>query len=96
VLVRTIKNYLAMATNLTHAQRVTRLYRRSLKHLLSWCVDREYWRQEALQLRDRFDVNRDVSIKQGTLLLEEGEREFEKNKHPNPYICKDKFSCKVF
>lgn len=40
-----------------------------------------------MQLRDRFDANKDVSIKLGTMLLEEGEREFEKKKHPNPYIC---------
>lgn len=30
----------AMASGLSHAQKVTRLYRKSLKHLLSWIVDR--------------------------------------------------------
>ena len=76
-----------LASELTHAQRVTRLYRQSLKHLLSWCIDRQTWRKEALQLRDRFDANKDVLDRRlATKLLEEGEEEFHLKKHPNPYI----------
>lgn len=73
---------------LTHGQRVTRLYRRSLKHLLSWCIDRSLWRQEALKLRDRFDAAKDVSMPRAAQLLEEGEREFRINRHPEPYTRK--------
>ena len=71
----------------THAQRVTRLYRRSLKHLLSWCIDRSLWREEALKLRDRFDAAKNVSMPRAAQLLEEGEREFRINRHPEPYTC---------
>ena len=72
---------------LTHAQRVTRLYRRSLKHLLSWCIDRSLWRQEALKLRDRFDAAKNVSMPIAVQLLKDGEREFRINRHPEPYTC---------
>ena len=73
---------------LTHAQRVTRLYRNSLKHLLSWCIDRRTWRMEAVQLRDRFDANKDIKDRRlATQILQEGEAEFELKKHPDPYIC---------
>ena len=78
-----------MASELSHAQRVTRLYRRSLKHLLSWAIDRSVWRHEAVNLRARFDANKHVKdMKRATALLEAGERDFEKHKHPSPYICK--------
>ena len=72
---------------LTHTQRVTRLYRRSLKHLLSWAIDRPLWREKALDLRERFDANKDVKDPRIALkLLEDGEAEWEEFKHPQPYI----------
>ena len=74
---------------LNHAQRVTRLYRRSLKHLLSWAIDRPLWREKALDLRDRFDANIGIKDPRVALkVLEEGEAEFEENRHPQPYIRK--------
>ena len=73
---------------LSHAQKVTRLYRKSLKHLLSWKVSRARWREEALVLRDMFDENKHINdVTKATALFERGEREFEKFKHPDPYIC---------
>ena len=42
-------------SNLSQA---VRLYRKSLKLLSSWCVDRELFCQEADKLRARFDANR--------------------------------------
>ena len=78
---------MASSLSLTHAQRVTRLYRNSLKHLLSWTVDREVWRSEALKLRAVFDENKDLKdVGQATVLLEFGEKEFNIWKHPDPYI----------
>lgn len=70
---------------LTHTQRVTRLYRRSLKHLLSWYIDRSVWRQEALKLRDRFDEAKNVSMPIAKQLLRDGEYEFRMHRHPEPY-----------
>ena len=75
------------ARPLTHTQRVTRLYRRSLKNLLSWAIDRPLWREKALELRDRFDANKDIKDPRIALkVLEEGETELEENRHPQPYI----------
>jgi len=71
---------------LTHTQRVTRLYRQSLKHLLSWTIDRQAWRKQAVQLRAQFDFNKYADARKAAILLEMGEREFEANKHPDPYI----------
>ena len=72
---------------LTHTQRVTRLYRRSLKDLLSWAIDRPLWREKALELRDRFDANKAIKDPRVALkVLEEGEAEYQKYRHPQPYI----------
>lgn len=74
---------------ITHQQRVMRLYRNSLKHLLSWCIDRELWRDEALNLRDRFDKHKNETNQQRIQkILEAAEVEFESKKHPYPYIRK--------
>lgn len=75
--------------SLTHAQRVTRLYRRSMKHLLSWCVEREIWRKEALKLRAEFDHYKyETDRNKITTLLEEGEERYRRQSHPDPYISK--------
>lgn len=78
-----------LARGITHQQRVTRLYRNSLKHLLSWCIGREGWRNEALALRARFDANKDETDqrKLGAIMIE-GEKEFDQRKHPYPYLSK--------
>ena len=78
---------MASSQVLTHVQRVTRLYRNSLKHLLSWTIDRAVWREEALKLRSAFDTYKDIKdVGQATAVLESGEREFDLWKHPDPYI----------
>ncbi|CAH3026188.1 unnamed protein product, partial [Porites evermanni] len=72
---------------ITHQQRVMRLYRNSLKHLLSWCIDRESWREEALILRDRFDkYKNETNQKMIDKVLQDAEIEFENKRHPFPYI----------
>merc|ERR1739848_8118 len=73
---------------LTHQQKVTRLYRKALKHSLSWTIDRQVWRQEALELRERFDANKDLPAggRQAKEILWAGECEFHEMKHPLPYI----------
>lgn len=73
---------------LSHAQKVTRLYRKSLKNLLSWTFRRELWRKEACELRAMFDANKNVHMAEAMKLLDEGEAVHERLKHPDPYICK--------
>lgn len=72
---------------LTHAQKVTRLYRKSLKNLLSWTAHREVWREDACELREMFDENKSVDIAAANKLLERGEAVYERYKHPDPYIA---------
>lgn len=43
---------------LTHAQRVSRLYRASLRTLDSWACDKALWNEEATKLRAEFDANK--------------------------------------
>ena len=81
----------AMASSqaITHAQRVTRLYRHVLKNSLSWRIDRTIWREEALEIRARFDANKLVQDRRLALaLVQQGEDELQKNLHPDPYIGK--------
>ena len=73
---------------LSHAQKVTRLYRNALKHMLSWTIQREIWRKEAIELRSVFDANKNVNMMEAMRLLEEGEVTLQRHKHPDPYICK--------
>jgi len=46
---------------LTQNQEVARLYRKGLKVLSSWAIDREIWLTEAETLRARFDAERGCS-----------------------------------
>jgi hypothetical protein len=55
--------------NLSHNQKVARLYRHSLKTLLSWAVDRDIFNEKATELRARFDANRGVSASAAARLL---------------------------
>ncbi|RPB21498.1 NADH dehydrogenase 1 beta subcomplex subunit 9 [Terfezia boudieri ATCC MYA-4762] len=63
------------------------LYRQSLKLSLSWCVRRDDWRKQAVQLRHLFELNRHVTdprIVRG--LLADTAAQLEKWKHPDIYV----------
>ena len=78
-----------LAKGITHQQRVMRLYRNSLRHLLDWVIDRQSWRQEAVKLRERFDAHKHEKDRRKIhKIMEAAEREFEKYKHPFPYVRK--------
>jgi NADH dehydrogenase (ubiquinone) 1 beta subcomplex subunit 9 len=62
---------------------VARLYRKSLKTLSSWAVDRQVFLDEATALRARFDANRNASS--AHLLLQQGQDELFQYTHPDPY-----------
>ena len=80
-------NPLALAKQLTHQQRVTRLYRVCSRHLLSWTRDRKAWREQAVILRDKFDENKDLKDQfKIESILQKAEAEFKKYQHPQPYI----------
>lgn len=50
---------------LTHTQKVTRLYRSSLRLLDSWTVDRELFNEEATKVRAEFDANKNLPADSG-------------------------------
>ena len=93
-----VANPLALARQLTHHQRVTRLYRDSLKHLLSWTMNREAWREQAVLLREKFDDNKSLTDRHKIeKVLRDGEAQFEEWRHPAPYIRKKSiYSRKLF
>jgi len=65
---------------------VASLYRRSLKLSLNWCVRRDIWRSQALNIRELFEENRDVTDpRQLRVILEQTEATLERWKHPDPY-----------
>ena len=64
---------------------MARLYRKSLKVLSSWSVDRQVFLDQAEILRARFDANRNCSPAMALRLIREGQTELFSNTHPDPY-----------
>ncbi|PKY50049.1 hypothetical protein RhiirA4_406066 [Rhizophagus irregularis] len=65
---------------------ISALYRRSLKTALNWYVDRVLWRPVALEIRARFEANRNVaSTQELRKIILAAEKELEENSHPDPY-----------
>lgn len=56
-----VANFVREPKALSHKQVVTRLYRKSLKVLSSWTIDRDLTYSESLKLREDFESNRNVS-----------------------------------
>ena len=52
-----------------HTTQVARLYRKSLKTLSSWVIDRDIFLEEATKLRNRFDEERGCSNAKAVRLL---------------------------
>ena len=71
---------------LSHQQRVTRLYRSSLKLLFHWAVKREVFLSEAEKIRAEFEANRNCSMPQAHFFIKEAEKKLIDNFHPDPYI----------
>lgn len=56
-----VQAFYRMRLTLTHAQRVTRLYRTALRTLDSWAVDREIFLTQGGAIRARFDAARELT-----------------------------------
>mmetsp|Transcript_5532 Transcript_5532/g.11438 ORF Transcript_5532/g.11438 Transcript_5532/m.11438 type:complete len:159 (-) Transcript_5532:45-521(-) len=70
---------------LTHNQKVARLYRDSLKLLSSWCIDRDIFNEEATAIRNLFDEERGCKPEKAIRLLRQGEEKIWAYTHPDPY-----------
>ncbi|KAF0693640.1 Aste57867_15411 [Aphanomyces stellatus] len=71
---------------LSHKQQVTRLYKRSLKLLDSWVIDRRLWNEEATNIRAQFNANKHVEINAAQGLIREAKAKLEHYTHPDPYV----------
>mmetsp|Transcript_46601 Transcript_46601/g.77030 ORF Transcript_46601/g.77030 Transcript_46601/m.77030 type:complete len:105 (-) Transcript_46601:332-646(-) len=77
---------------MTHVQRVQRLYRRSLKNLLNWCVHRDLWIEEGFKLRAEFDANKHLAdARHIEKIVSAGEAKLLEYKHPDPYTIPTDF-----
>ncbi|KAI8388778.1 uncharacterized protein BYT42DRAFT_544013 [Radiomyces spectabilis] len=69
-----------------HRLHVQSLYKRSLKLSLDWYIQRDVWRQKALDIRAQFERNKHVtSTKELQALIKKTEQELEAWAHPDPY-----------
>jgi NADH dehydrogenase (ubiquinone) 1 beta subcomplex subunit 9 len=73
---------------LTHHQRVTRLYRRALRELNNWAIDRDLFCRESDKIRAEFDASRMLEPHGGLTqrLVREAEEKVASFTHPDPYV----------
>ncbi|KZP00170.1 hypothetical protein CALVIDRAFT_533821 [Calocera viscosa TUFC12733] len=70
-----------------HRLRVKTLYKAYLKDALDWTIQRDIWRSQALEIRAKFERNRNIQDpRRVEILMQEAEAHFQKNKHPDPQI----------
>eukprot|EP01147_Barroeca_monosierra_P002438 gene2438-5378_t len=74
-----------MASASSHRQAVLRLYRYMLRDSRSWAIDYNLWMKHATELRSKFEANRYVDLRTAQNLLADAQRDYENNKHPDPY-----------
>jgi NADH dehydrogenase (ubiquinone) 1 beta subcomplex subunit 9 len=76
----------AWESGITHAQRVTRLYRASLRNSRDWSIDYDIWIVDCERIQARFRANKDKSLAEGRDLVQAGMKELLEKRHPDPYI----------
>ncbi len=76
----------AWEPGISHAQRVTRLYRTSLRNSRDWLIDYDMWVADAKVIQGRFRANANKSVAEGRDLCEAGMAELFRRRHPDPYI----------
>ncbi|KAI8021777.1 NADH dehydrogenase [ubiquinone] 1 beta subcomplex subunit 9 [Camellia lanceoleosa] len=76
-----------LARRAAQKERVRILYRRALKDTLNWAVHRHLFYQDASELRERFEANKNVeNLEAIDRLIADGEASHNKWRHPDPYI----------
>eukprot|EP01036_Dinobryon_divergens_P026851 gene26851-35543_t len=73
---------------LSHQHTVMRLYRKSLRTIISWSESREVFNEEATELRARFDANMNFAPDSARTarIMREAFEELHAQRHPDPYI----------
>eukprot|EP00695_Tsukubamonas_globosa_P003491 TRINITY_DN65_c0_g2_i4.p1 TRINITY_DN65_c0_g2~~TRINITY_DN65_c0_g2_i4.p1 ORF type:complete len:102 (-),score=25.10 TRINITY_DN65_c0_g2_i4:146-451(-) len=73
--------------DLARRRQVCALYKKSLKTLMDWVVEREIFNTEALKIRDRFRAGmKETDPAKIAALISQAETELASKAHPNPYI----------
>lgn len=71
-----------------HKSYVQSLYRRYLRNSLDWCIRRDLWRDEAIEIRAEFERARNIrNPRELARVLAQAEAELKSTKHPDPYKC---------
>lgn len=71
---------------LGHKAKVVRLYRHSLKAVVSWAVDRDLVNSEASRIRGLFEENRNASPDKAARLIREAQAQLHLYTHPDKYV----------
>ncbi|EEC19877.1 NADH:ubiquinone oxidoreductase, NDUFB9/B22 subunit, putative [Ixodes scapularis] len=70
----------------SHKFQVCSLYKRALRNLEAWCVERDDYRIQAVELRERFENYRHIKdMRIAKELLDQGEEELFEKAHPQLY-----------
>nr|WP_272679084.1 LYR motif-containing protein [Providencia sp. PROV137] len=76
-----------LARRAAQKERVRILYRRALKETLNWAVHRHLFYQDASELRERFEANKNVeNLEAIDRLIADGEASHNKWRHPDPTL----------
>ncbi|TDG43350.1 hypothetical protein AWZ03_010218 [Drosophila navojoa] len=68
----------------SHKRQVCSLYKRALRNLEAWYDRRDVYRYRAVQMRARFDENKNKDVAEGMRLLASGQKELFETKHFQP------------
>lgn len=86
-LLKTIGVVTKQVEQLTHKQRVVRVYRALLKNSLNWTISRDKWYPIASEIKGEFKRNK-YETNPATIdaLVAKAENRLEETRHPDPYI----------
>jgi NADH dehydrogenase (ubiquinone) 1 beta subcomplex subunit 9 len=76
----------AWEAGISHKQRVTRLYRASLRNSRDWIIDYDVFLVDARKIQRRFRENKEKPLPEGRRLVSAGMAELLEKRHPDPYI----------
>jgi NADH dehydrogenase (ubiquinone) 1 beta subcomplex subunit 9 len=72
-----------------HKLEVCSLYRKAVRLARDWYVAIDLWRSKAVEIRQQFDMNKNVTNPEHVQkLIQETKDLLEEYRHPSPYVCK--------
>lgn len=84
---QSVVNTFKPVVKLQHNIEVMRLYRKSLRTIISWCESREVFNYAAHEVRQRFDANKNITDPaKYSRIVREAKEELAAQTHADPYI----------